>query len=318
MENCLIRFAARHLDGLAEPGGPLADGVQVLLRGLDDIDSRPPAHAVVSIDWYWPTLGETNPAPHRGPDPARRSALVTQRQAAEAACLTALRGPQRRRKFAELLIVTRRYATIREHQARDLTLGWPLLRACVQRLGAHLTGQGALDQPDQVFFLRHGELSPAPGTTATAVSRHDRWQGRRRHLAPLTLGEPARFIDDPVLRAVDQARGRRPLPADAVIGQPASAGRASGVVRVLTNPAEQADLQPGEILVAPATTPAWTPLFAVAAAVVTDGGALTAHASIVAREYGIPAVVGTGDATRRLHTGQHVLVDGSAGTVTPT
>jgi len=71
------------------------------------------------------------------------------------------------------------------------------------------------------------------------------------------------------------------------------------------------------VLVAPVTTPAWTPLFARAAAVVTDGGTLAAHASLVAREYGIPAVVGTGDATRRLHTGQHVTVDGTTGTVYP-
>jgi pyruvate,water dikinase len=73
----------------------------------------------------------------------------------------------------------------------------------------------------------------------------------------------------------------------------------------------------GQVLVARATAPAWTPLFARAAAVVTDGGTLAAHASLVAREYGIPAVVGTGDATRRLRPGQLVTVDGTAGTVTP-
>jgi rifampicin phosphotransferase len=84
--------------------------------------------------------------------------------------------------------------------------------------------------------------------------------------------------------------------------------------------AGQADFdrfQPGEVLVARATAPAWTPLFAYAAAVVTDGGTLAAHASLVAREYGIPAVVGTSDATTRLSDGQLVLVDGSAGTVHP-
>ena len=69
------------------------------------------------------------------------------------------------------------------------------------------------------------------------------------------------------------------------------------------------------MLVAPATTPAWTPLFAIAAAVVTDTGSIGSHASQVAREYGIPAVVCTGDATRQLSTGQVVTVDGSAGLV---
>src|SRR5215203_5620158 len=75
--------------------------------------------------------------------------------------------------------------------------------------------------------------------------------------------------------------------------------------------------QPGEVLVARATAPAWTPLFARAVAVVTDGGTLAAHASLVAREYGIPAVVATGDATSRLSDGQLVTVDGGAGAIHP-
>jgi pyruvate,water dikinase len=74
-------------------------------------------------------------------------------------------------------------------------------------------------------------------------------------------------------------------------------------------------LQPGDVLVSPATTPAWTPLFQRAVAVVTDVGSLVAHASLVAREYGIPAVVGTGDATTRLRDGQIVTVDGARGFV---
>ncbi|MDF2049055.1 PEP-utilizing enzyme [Arthrobacter sp. Cr_A7] len=72
---------------------------------------------------------------------------------------------------------------------------------------------------------------------------------------------------------------------------------------------------PGEVLVARVTAPAWTPLFTDAAAVVTDGGNLAAHASLIAREYGIPAVVGTGNATHVLRTGQLVTVDGNAGTI---
>ncbi len=89
-------------------------------------------------------------------------------------------------------------------------------------------------------------------------------------------------------------------------GLPASPGRASGPVRVIRTPEEFDRLQPGDVLVAPATTPAWTPLFARAAAVVTDTGSPLAHASLAAREYGIPAVVGTGNATARLQDGQIV------------
>jgi pyruvate,water dikinase len=87
-------------------------------------------------------------------------------------------------------------------------------------------------------------------------------------------------------------------------------------VRVLRGPEDFDRFRPGEVLVARATAPAWTPLFARASAVVTDGGTLAAHASLVAREYGIPAVVGTGDATARLADGHVVVVDGGAGTVT--
>ena len=77
-----------------------------------------------------------------------------------------------------------------------------------------------------------------------------------------------------------------------------------------------AEMEPGDILVARITTPAWTPLFAMAAAVVTDVGGPLSHGSIVAREYGIPAVLGTGVATRRITSGQLITVDGAAGTVT--
>jgi pyruvate,water dikinase len=98
-----------------------------------------------------------------------------------------------------------------------------------------------------------------------------------------------------------------------IVGHPASAGSATGPVRIVHSPQDFGDFRDGDVLVAKATAPVWTPLFARAAAIVTDGGTLGAHASLVAREYAIPAVV----ATLRLHSGQLVTVDGSAGTVTP-
>jgi pyruvate,water dikinase len=86
-------------------------------------------------------------------------------------------------------------------------------------------------------------------------------------------------------------------------------------VQIVRGPEDFRSFRDGEVLVARLTAPAWTPLFGRAAAVVTDGGTLAAHASLVAREYGIPAVVGAGDATLRLRDGQAVTVDGGAGTV---
>ena len=98
-------------------------------------------------------------------------------------------------------------------------------------------------------------------------------------------------------------------------GHPGSAGRVEGIVRIIHSPEEGNQLLPGEILVASSTNVGWTPLFPRAAAVITDVGAPLSHAAIVARELGIPAVVGTGNATLRLETGDRVIVDGGKGTI---
>jgi pyruvate,water dikinase len=99
-------------------------------------------------------------------------------------------------------------------------------------------------------------------------------------------------------------------------GVPASPGQVMGKARVLHGPEDFNQMKPGDILVASITTPAWTPLFAMASGIVTDIGGPLSHGSIVAREYGIPAVLGTGVATRRITSGQMIKVDGSAGLVT--
>jgi phosphoenolpyruvate synthase/pyruvate phosphate dikinase len=100
-------------------------------------------------------------------------------------------------------------------------------------------------------------------------------------------------------------------------GYGASAGTVTAPACVLRGPEDSGQMRPGDVIVAVTTTPAWTPLFAIASAVVTDIGGPLSHSSIVAREYGIPAVMATGIATRRIHTGQMLTVDGTAGTVTP-
>jgi pyruvate,water dikinase len=147
------------------------------------------------------------------------------------------------------------------------------------------------------------------------ANRRAEWERQRRLVAPLTIGKPPRLLEKAIDTTVEAVRKTIRRPAGSIIGQPASPGRASGPVRLVRGPEDFSRFQSGDVLVARGTAPAWTPLFAQAAAVVTDGGSLAAHASLVAREYGIPAVVGTGDATVRLRDGQHVVVDGSAGVV---
>jgi rifampicin phosphotransferase len=168
-----------------------------------------------------------------------------------------------------------------------------------------------------VFFLTRGELDTRAPLQDVVGRRRATWERQRRLVAPLTIGRPPRLLAKELLAAVEAVRSDGPMPQDAIVGQPASPGRATGPVHIVRGPGDFDRFQPGEVLVAPTTAPAWTPLFARAAAVVTDGGTLAAHASLVAREYGIPAVVATGDATTCLDDGQVVTVDGSTGTVHP-
>jgi pyruvate,water dikinase len=103
--------------------------------------------------------------------------------------------------------------------------------------------------------------------------------------------------------------------AQDLVGDAVSPGLAEGTVRVVLNP-QGIRLESGEILVCPSTDPGWTPLFLMAGGLVMEMGGLVTHGSVVAREYGIPAVVGVHQATERLKTGQRVRIDGSAGRVT--
>jgi pyruvate,water dikinase len=312
MEACLARFIDRHV-----PDDD--DGVQVLLGGLGRASSGVPAHAVQSLDWYHATAGELATGTVAVVPPSRPR-VVARREQAERTYRRALADrPARRRRFDALLDVAQRYAVLREEQARDLTLAWPLLRACALRLGADLCDDGVIDQADDVFFLTRSEVRGGDrrggDRRAEVRMRRAEWRHRRRLMAPLTVGTAPRLLPDVVASAVATVTRRVDVAPDAIIGQPASPGRATGTVRVIGDTDDFARFEPGEILVARTMAPAWTPLLTRAAAVVTDGGTLAAHASLIAREFGVPAVVATGDATARLHDGQIVTVDGSAGVV---
>ena len=323
MEACLTRFTRRHLaDVLPDTDG----GPQVLLRGLPGAAPAVDPHAVHSADWYHPVAEELPPLP-TDPDLGsdRHAALAAQRVAAEQRCYAALASrPRLSAHFEQLLRVTQRYTVIREQQARTFTLAWPVLRGCAHRLGRHLAETGATPAADDVFFFTRADLhttltSRAGALAGVVADRREQWEQQRRLAAPLTLGHPPRLIGDVIDRTVQRARPAGITAQDGgevIVGHPASAGQATGPVRIITDPRDFATFTDGDVLVATATAPAWTPLFARAAAVVTDSGTLAAHASLIAREYGIPAVVGTATATRRLQTGQRVTVNGTAGTVT--
>jgi phosphohistidine swiveling domain-containing protein len=317
IEATLTRFCRAHAPGLGQ-------SPQVLVSGLIGTEPDLPPHAVHSIDWYWPTAGELG-TPGPGPDVLNRHReLAARREAAESACRAALAGRRRlQRRFGRLLSIAQTYAVVREQQTRQFSLGWPVLRAAALRLGGELARRGTIGQAADVFFLTRAELesalsgAPLSPPPEAAKDRQERWERQRRLIAPLQLGKAPAIGRRVYQKAIETARTGAKPPEGAVVGEPASPGRATGPVRIILDPGNFAHFQLGEILVARATSPAWTPLFAKAAAVVTDGGTIAAHASLVAREYGIPAVVATGDSTHRLHTGQLVTVDGSAGIVEP-
>ena len=305
----LARFYREHLASTVG-GHP-----QMLLRGLVSPDAPP--HAVSSLDWSFPTLAELMPI---GSGAVRRhDALARDREDLARRCRAAL-GDAKRRQFDALLAEAQRGAILREEQVRDLTLAWPYFRRALTRIGDALCARGLVRDADQIHFLTRAEIAACvAGERAdlapAASARRATWEGQRRLVGPLTLGRlPGMLVT--MLGAADRAlRDRTSVSAGAIVGTPASPGRASGRVRILRDASEFAQLARGDVLVCRATTPAWTPLFALACAVVTDIGSVAAHASIIAREYGIPAVVGTGDATARLLNGDVVSVDGGAGVV---
>ena len=228
--------------------------------------------------------------------------------------------PVRRSVYGALLRYARDAGPVREDALADMGLAWPLMRRMLLGIGAGLVG-GHVDRADDVFWLRDSELRailahaarPGGELRGRIAERRMLWRGRRAVSAPQMLPEhPAmRALLSRLMPAADQAQT-----GSTITGVAASGGRVTAPARVVDGPDGFSGLAQGDVLVARITTPAWTPLFTRASAVVTDVGGPLSHSSIVAREYGIPAVLGTGSATGRIRTGQPVLVDGDRGTVT--
>ncbi len=262
----------------------------------------------------------------QGRSPYERQAKSTSaREQATQSMFMRLNG-LRLRWFKRLLEWAQRYAPLREDALADVGLGWPVLRRMLREIGRRLTEVDAIGGSDEVFWLKAEELERAATVLDTnqpvqdyhrAVSeRRAIWERERAVTPPvnLPLEGGARFwgIDWSFVSSAhtDQAV------SNTIKGIGASPGRVVGVARVIHSPAEFNQMQQGDILVAKITTPAWTPLFALASGVVTDIGGPLSHGSIVAREYHIPAVLGTGVATERIESGQRITVDGEGGVVT--
>ncbi len=203
---------------------------------------------------------------------------------------------------------------LRESPKFAIVRQFGVYRQAFRKFGCKFVDQGVLRQADDIFFLHPLEIKAlAAGTLenvqALIAERRELYQRefRRRRIPRVLLSDGTAYYD-----AIDTDRAED---ENTLTGNPVSAGIVEGRVRVVFDP-HQTQLMPGEILVCPATDPAWTPLFLSAGGLVMEVGGMVTHGSVVAREYGIPAVVGVRQATQRLKTGQQVRVDGSSGRVT--
>lgn len=277
------------------------------MRGTAEIDiSRPRWSDTpgVLVQMILGNLGAEGPT-------ARFRHVQMARIAEDAASALIAKAPWWKRGIIRRLIPMMRYALgVREHGKWFLVRLFAEARAAALDAGAELTARGILSAPADVWFLSwdelvdalHGATTPAPSEITTRREQHARNQRRTPPLVMASDGEIPTFGH------------REGLPAGALPGLAASAGCVEGIARVVLDPSAEL-LLPGEILVAPYTDPGWTPLFTHAAGLVTDVGGLMTHGSVIAREMGVPAVVGVTGATTRICTGDRLRVDGSVGYV---
>ncbi len=203
----------------------------------------------------------------------------------------------------------RALAGLREYPKYLIVLALAAARAQLGLIGQNLAAAGRIAEADDVFFLDLVEIRDALGgqdCRALVVERREAYASelKRRRIPRMMLS------DGTDLEALGTAATEGDL-----VGTSASSGTVTGIARVVLDPVG-AHLEPGEILVAPSTDPGWTPLFLTAGGLVMEMGGANSHGAVVAREYGIPAVVGVPDATTRITSGQEITVDGASGIVT--
>jgi rifampicin phosphotransferase len=286
-------------------------------------------HQVYNLDFVVPTQAD-DPLPvllslkamvqqPGGKPRARQRALVADRAALVEETARSL-DPLRRQLFRLLLGWAQSFGPGREQALFYMGAGWPTLRRLALELGRRLTESGSLLAAEDVFFLETSEIWASilatPELARLARERRELREARKR-LHPPPVVPPGHKVRFGPLDMSAWETQRRNEPAGAVLrGFAVSPGQVSASASVIHSPADFSRMEPGTILVCPTTTPAWTPLFSQARGLVTDVGGVLAHGSIVAREYGIPAVLGTGIATTRIRSGHTIRVDGDAGTVT--
>lgn len=224
--------------------------------------------------------------------------------------------PDKAVEFERLLAYGRAIGPLTEvHNYWIDRLAQARIRTMALRVGRRLVANGTFDAPDEVLFLFRDEVR---AEIERPTDRRPLIATRRAELARwATLSPPMIIGVDPGKRESDRFDGERFTSDDprTLHGTGASAGIVRGTARVTLAPADFARLQPGDIIVCPSSNPSWVPVFVTAGGLVTNTGGVLSHAAVVAREFGLPAVVGTGDGTTRIQDGATVEIDGTLGTV---
>jgi pyruvate,water dikinase len=287
------------------------------MRGIGEIDlGRPrwreePAHIMQILKNY--LLVEDDAT---SPEAVfRRGAAIA--QTAQEQLISALRQTPRGRLKAllarQLARRTRELGGLRESPKFAIIRLFGVLREALLSGGRQLVAAGVLTQADDVFFLHLPELKALAANDRldwrSLVAERRQIYDREKH----RLRSPRLLFSDGTA-FYERTQKPEQAGANAMKGSPVSAGVVEGFVHVVLDP-HGIRLTPGEIMVCPATDPAWTPLFLTAGGLVTEVGGMMSHGSVVAREYGIPAVVGVTQATARLKTGQRIRMDGSTGQI---
>ncbi|MFZ6028142.1 MAG: PEP/pyruvate-binding domain-containing protein [Chloroflexota bacterium] len=321
---------------------PAAELVQALLPGspadaspFPELSSRfatyqqQYGHTAYEFDFAHPTVSETPEAifdalkaflTHTASNPYERQQTARQRSEQARQQIHQRIGWPRKGWFEKLLQWAQESSPLRENTIFEMGMGHPVIRRMLGELGRRFVGGGAIQTPEEIYWLEKGEVeelatrlengAPLPDLRDRIFVRKTQWQQRQKLTPPTMLPEKSGWARFAHGGEAQQKDGKTVLK-----GVGTSSGTVTAPACVLLGPEDFAKMKPGDVLVAVTTTPAWTPLFTQASAVVTDIGGPLSHSSIVAREYGIPAVMATRVATRSIRNGQVITVDGSAGTV---
>jgi phosphohistidine swiveling domain-containing protein len=220
--------------------------------------------------------------------------------------------PEMVERLRRLYTLAAQYGPVREGKAYWQLLLFGVAREALLRVGERLATGGRIASAEDVLFLTPDEIGQTGTRDMRGVvqQRRELWQQRTQLSPPLEIGGEGSSETDSPATGVSSDE-----PTLTIKGSPASRGVVTARARVIHSPEDGGRLGPGEVLVSVLTSPAWTSLFSVAGAVVTEGGGMLSHPAIVAREYGIACVVGARDATRLIEDGQLITVDGTSGEV---